>query len=107
MTGTVGSRRGTGSLLATEVLGLAAKRTLIHGTVLKTGEGQAHVLQFIDGLGAGLAHVLDGFLITDVIGALDGVIHVPLPVVVVGIAQGDRDPALGGDRVGTGRENLG
>ena len=107
VTGAVGCRRGAGSLLAAEVLGLTAERTLVDGTVIKAGERQAHVLQLIDGLGAGLAHVFDGFLITDVIGALDGVIHVPLPVVVVGIAQGDRDPALGGDRVGTGRENLG
>ena len=107
MTGAVGCRRSAGSLLTAEVFGLTAERTLVDGTVVKAGERQAHVLQLIDGLGAGLAHVFDGFLITDVIGALDGVIHVPLPVVVVGIAQGDRDPALGGDRVRTGRENLG
>ena len=105
--GTVGRSRSTGSLLATEILGLTAKRTLVDSAVVETGEGQAHVLQLIDGFGAGLAHVLDGFLITDVIGAFYGVIHVPLPVVVVGIAQRNRDAALGGDSVRTGREDLG
>ncbi len=105
--GTVGSRRGTGGLLATEILGLTAKRTLVDGTVVEAGEGQTHVLQLIDGFRAGLAHVFDRFLVTDIVGALDGVIHVPLPVVVMGIAQGDRDPALGGNGVGTGWKNLG
>ena len=103
----VGSRRGTGRLLAAKILGLTAEGALIDRAVVEAGEGQAHVLQLIDGLGARLAHVFNRFLVTDVIGALDGVIHVPLPVVVMGIAQGDRDPALGGNRVGTSRENLG
>ena len=48
------------------------------------------------------AHVFDGVLVTDVIGALDGVVHVPAPV-VVRVGAGDRagDAALGGNRVRT------
>ncbi len=107
VTGTVGGRCGTSGLLATEILGLTTKRTLVDRPVIETGEGQPHVLQLIDSLGAGFAHVLDGFLITDVIGTFYRVIHMPLPVVVVGIAQRNRDPALGGDSVRTGWKNLG
>ena len=107
VTGTVGGRCGTSSLLATEILGLTTKRTLVDRPVVETGEGQPHVLQLIDSLGTGFAHVLDGFLITDVIGTFYRVIHMPLPVVIVGIAQRNRDPALGGNSVRTGWKNLG
>ena len=54
-----------------------------------------------------LAHVLDGVLVTEPVGSLDGVVHVVAPVVVTHVAQGGRDPSLGGDGVAPGREDLG
>ncbi len=40
------------------------------------------MLKFEHGLGAFTAHVLNGFLIADIVGTLDRVIHVPAPIVV-------------------------
>jgi hypothetical protein len=65
------------------------------------------MLQLING-GDGLpAHELDGVLVAQVVRALDGVEHVPVPVVRQDIGQGRVDPTLGGDRMGPGREHLG
>src|SRR5690606_25969296 len=59
-------------------------------------------------LGADRAHILDGFLVTDIVRPLDGVVHVPAPI-VVGIRTGDStgDTALGGYSMGTRRKHLG
>ena len=96
-------RRGTGArglAALTVILGLAAEGALVDAALFRAGERQAHVLQFEHGLGADTAHVLDGVLVTDVIGALHGVIHMPAPVIVgVGAGDGAGDPALGRYRV--------
>src|SRR5690606_328594 len=67
-----------------------------------------HVLELEHGARALAAHVFDGLLVADVVGALDGVVHVPAPV-VLGIHAGDRagDTALGGHGVRARREYLG
>src|SRR5690606_25242306 len=76
--------------------------------LLGTRERQAHVLEFEHGLRTDGAHVFDGVLVTDVVGTLDGVVHVPAPVVVrIGRSDGTGDAALGGNGVRTGREDLG
>ncbi len=83
VTGTVGSGTGTGRLATlTEVLGLATERTLVDTAGFGTGERQAHVVQFEDRSRAFLTHVFDSVLVTDVVGTLDGIVHVPAPVVV-------------------------
>ncbi|MND83132.1 hypothetical protein D3C80_749820 [compost metagenome] len=109
VTGTVGRGAGTGGLATlAEVLGLATERTLIDAALLGTGERQAHVFQLEHGFRTDGAHVFDGVLVTDVVGTLDGVVHVPAPIVVrVGRSDGAGDAALGGNGVGTGREDLG
>src|SRR5690606_32743448 len=74
VTGTVGSSAGTRSLgRIVRTLGLTTKRTLINTTLLGTGERQPHVLQLKNSLRADRTHVLDSVLITDIVGALDGV----------------------------------
>src|SRR5690606_27731917 len=109
VTGTVGGGTGTGSLTAlTVVLGLTTEGALIDAALLGAGERQAHVLQLEHGLRTYGAHVFDGILVTDVVGTLDGVIHVPAPVVVrISRSDGTGDAALGGNGVRTGREHLG
>src|SRR5690606_6773404 len=73
-----------------------------------TGEWQAHVLEFEYRFRTHGTHVLDCVLVTDIVGPLDGVIHVPAPI-VVRVGRGDRtgNTALGGNGVRTGREYLG
>ena len=107
MTGTVRRRGSTRRLLATEGLGLAAEGTLIHLAVVETRERQTHFFQLEDGLGTGLTHEFNRVLVTDIVGSLDGIVHVPFPVVLVGIAQRYRNAALGGYGMRTGRKNLG
>src|SRR5690554_394719 len=66
------------------------------------------MLEFEHSLGAYGTHVLDRVLVVDVVGTLDGVVHVPAPV-VVGIGTGDRtgDATLGRDGVRPGRKYFG
>src|SRR5690606_16488691 len=100
---------GTGSLTALAVvLGLPTERTLVDAALFGTGERQTHVLEFEHRLGTNGAHIFDSVLVTDVIGTLDGVVHVPAPVVVrVGGSDRTGDATLGGYSVRTGREHLG
>ena len=65
------------------------------------------MLQLVDGRDGLAAHVLDGILVAQIVRALDGVEHVPVPVVRQDIGQGRVDAALGGDRVRAGRKDLG
>ncbi len=66
------------------------------------------MLEFEHRLRTDAAHVLDRVLVADVVRPLDGVVHVPAPV-VVRIVAGDRagDAALGRHRVRARREHLG
>ena len=109
MTGTVGSSAGTGSLGGIiRPLGLSTERTLIDAPLLGTRERQAHVLEFEHGLRTDRAHVLDSVLVTDVVGTLDGIVHVPAPIIVrISRSNGAGDATLGGHGVRAGRENLG
>ncbi len=109
VTGTVGCSAGTGSLPAlAEVLGLAAERTLVDTALLGTGERQAHVLELEDCFRTYGTHVFDSVLVTDVVGTLDGIVHVPAPVIVrIGGSDCTGDATLGGYGVRAGREDLG
>ena len=109
VTGTVGRSAGTGSLAAfTVILRLAAEWTLVDTTLLGTRERQTHVVQLEHGGRAFLTHVFDSVLVTDVVGTLDGIVHVPAPVIVrVGGGDGAGDATLGRYGVGTRREHLG
>ena len=90
-----------------EVGGHAAERALIDAPVLGAAEGHAVVLELVDGVVGVAAHVLDGVLVSEPIGALDRVVHVPVPVVRAHVADGGGDAALGGHRVRACRKHLG
>ncbi|MNC23333.1 hypothetical protein D3C75_713550 [compost metagenome] len=106
VTGTVSRCRSTCRLLAAEVLRLAAKRTLINSAIVKTGERQTHVLQFQNRFRAGFTHIFNGVLVTDIVGTFYRVIHMPFPVVFVGITQRYGDTTLRRHGMGTGWENF-
>lgn len=87
-------------------LGLGVDQNL-HLAFLGTGKGAAVVLELDNGGGSLAGHVVNGVLVTEPVGALDGIVHVPSPVVLVHVAERGVDATLGGDGVGSGREELG
>lgn len=105
--GSVGD--GTGSVglaTLTVLLRLTPESSLVDSAFVVSREGHPVAFQFVDGVGGFLGHVVDGVLVTKPIGTLDGVVHVPVPVVLVHVAEGGVDPPLGGDGVGSGGEQL-
>ena len=103
--GSAGAAVGLASLAVVEAL--AAEGTLVDLAVVRAGEGEAVVLQLDDGRGRLLAHVVDGVLVAEPVGALDGVVGVPAPVVLRHVAEGGVDASLGRDGVRAGGEQLG
>ena len=90
-----------------EVGGHAAEGALVDLAVLGAAEGQAVVLELVHGGGRVAAHVFDGVLVAEPVGALDGVVHVPAPVVRAHVAERRGDAALRRNRVRARREHLG
>eukprot|EP00043_Microstomoeca_roanoka_P027452 m.14606 g.14606 ORF g.14606 m.14606 type:complete len:550 (+) comp7649_c2_seq1:323-1972(+) len=103
-------RRGAGALHGrafAELGRVAAERALIDLAFFGAREGHAVMFQLIDRIGGRAGEVFHGIRVAQPVRPLDGVVHVPLPVVGAHVAQAGGDPALGGDRVRAGRENLG
>ena len=90
-----------------ELGGHAAERALVDLAVLGAAERHAVVLELVDGGGRVAAQVFDGVLVAEPVGALDGVVHVPAPVVRPHVAERRGDAALRRDRVRARREHLG
>ena len=108
MSGSVCNAAASVSLSSLAVFkGLSAESALVDLSLGSSREGHAIVLELDDGLGRHLGHVVDGVLVAQPIGALDRVVHVVLPVVVLHISQSGIDTALGSNGVGTGGEELG
>ncbi len=107
MTGTVGSGAGTlGDALA-KVGRHAAERPLVDLAFLGTGEGHAPVLELIDGSRRVAHQILNGILVAQPVGPLDGVVHVPAPVVRPHVAERSGNAALGGHGMRAGGKHLG
>jgi hypothetical protein len=85
--GAVGRSAGTAHRLLAEVRHVAAERALVDLAVVEAVEGHAVVLEFDDDFVGLAAHELDRVLVAEPVGALDGVVHVPVPVVLLGVAQ--------------------
>ena len=105
--GAVGCRAGALHGLLAVVGRVAAERTLVDGAVGIAVERHAEVLELVDDLGRLAAHELDGVLVAEPVGTLDGVEEMVVPVVFRHVAQRRADAALRGDRVRAGREDLG
>ena len=88
------------------VLGVAAKSALGDLAVGEPVKGKAHVLQLQDRLDHLLGEDLGGILVGEVVPSLHRVEHVPLPVVLLHVAQGCPYPALGRARVAPGGVKL-
>jgi hypothetical protein len=89
-----------------EVLRMSAEGPLINRAVVVAVEGHAEVLQFQHHLRRLAAEEFDRVLVAQIIRTLDGVVHVPEPVVLAHVAQRRADPALRRDGVRAGRKHL-
>ena len=107
VTGAIRGRAGALRRALAVVRGHAAERTLIDAAILGARERHAVVLELDHRAGRFLAHELDRVLIAEPVRALDGVVHVPAPVVLAHVAERRADAALRGDRVAARREHLG
>ena len=87
--------------------GHAAERALVDLAVLAARERQAPMFQLVHRLRRVAAQIFDRVLVAEPVGALDGVVHVPAPVVLAHIAERGGDAALRRDGMGAGREHLG
>lgn len=68
------------------VLALTTECTLVNLALVCSREGAAVVLELNDGCRRLSCHVVDGVLVTEPIRTLDGVVHVPSPVVLVHVS---------------------
>ena len=108
MSSTVSDSAASVSLSAlAEVGGLTAKGSLVDLTITGSAEGHAIRLELTNGDRCLSSHVLDGILITKPVGALDCVIEVKSPVILVHVAESGVDSTLSGDSVRSGGEQLG
>ncbi len=105
--GAVGGGAGAIGRGLAVILHVAAERPLIDAPVLGAAERHAEMLQLIDGRNGLAAHVLDRVLVAEPVRTLDGVVHVPAPVVRPHVAERRADAALRGHGVAAGREHLG
>ncbi len=106
--GTVGS--GTGALhrrAFAVILHMAAKRALVDLAFGIAREGHAIMLQLIDRFRRFHGEILHRVDVAQPVGALYGVVKVPLPTVGRHVGERSGDAALRRDRVGARRENLG
>ena len=88
------------------VLHVPAERALVDRAFGVAAEGNARMLELVDRLRSLAHHVLDRVLVAQPVRSLDGIEHVPGPVVRAVVLQGRGDPALRRNGVGAGREDL-
>jgi hypothetical protein len=88
-------------------LGLTTKGSLVDFAVLGSGEGAAVVFELNDGLRSFSCHVVNSILVSQPVGSLDRIVHMPPPIVLVHISQCSVDTPLRGHRVRPGRKELG
>ena len=105
--GAVGREAGPPDGPLAEVARVAAEAALVDLAVRRPIERQAHVLELDDGLDRLAGQDLGRVLVDEVVAALDRVVHVPLGVVLLQVAERGADAALGGAGVGASRIQLG
>lgn len=121
--GSGGTSVGLSTLAILE--GLTTERSLVDLSFLGSGEGNTVVLELTRAISIRpfpysphrahldnrirrlLAHVMNRILVTQPITTLDGVVHVPPPIILGHVSQSGIDTTLGGDGVRTCGEKLG
>ena len=85
----------------------AAEGALIDFAFFGAAEGHAVMFKLDNGIGRVFAHIFDGVLVTQPVGAFDGIIEMPAPVIGPHIAERGRNAALRRHGVRTGGEYFG
>ena len=106
MPGPVGGGAGALGQTLAPLHGVAAERPLVDQAVLGARERHTKVLELDDRFHCIAAHEFDRVLVAEPVGPLDGVVHVPAPVVLAHIAERRADAALRRDGMAAGREDL-
>ena len=104
--GAVGGGAGALRLALAVVQRHAAERALVDLAVLGARERHAPMLELVDGFGRVAHHVFDGVLVAEPVRPLDGVVHVPAPVVRMHVAERRRNAALRRHRMRAGRKHF-
>ena len=108
MAGAVGRRAGALHRRAgAHVLHVATERPLVDRAFGIAAERHAGMFELDHRLRRLAHHVFDRVLVAEPVGALDGVVHVPRPVIGRVVAEARRDPALRRHRVAAGGEHFG
>jgi hypothetical protein len=107
MAGAVGGGAGALGLALAVIQRHAAEWPLIDPAVLGARERHAPMFQLVNGFRCVAHHIFDGVLVAEPVRSLDGVVHMPAPVVRMHVAERGGDAALCGDRVRAGRKYLG
>ena len=97
--GPVGGEAGATHRPLAVVAGVAAESALVDEPLGSAVEGKPEVLEVDDRVDGVPAHHLGRVLVDEVVAALDRVEPVPLPVVLLGVAECGAHPALGGSGV--------
>ncbi len=105
--GTVSRRTSAIHRRLAVLLHMAAERALIYLAAVGAVERHAEMFQLVYDFGRGAAHEFDRVLVTQIIRALHRVIHMPVPVVFLDVAQRSSDAALCRDGMRARREHLG
>ena len=99
MTGSIGGCASALHRFFAEICRVTTKRALVNRAISIAIERHTHVFEFVDRVRRLATHELNGVLITQPVRALDGVIHVPVPVVFAHVAKRSTDAALCCNRV--------
>ena len=102
--------RGTGPLYRgafAELGGVTAEGTLVNLAFFSAAERNAVMLQLIDRLGCFTRKIFHRVGVTQPVGSLHSVIHMPLPAIGAHVAQRRGNTTLSGNSMRTGRKNLG
>jgi len=106
VTGAVGGSTGALRLALAVVQRHAAERALVDLAVLGARERHAPMFELVDGFRRVAHHVFDGVLVAEPVRPLDGVVHVPAPVVRVHVAERRGNAALRSYRMRAGRKHF-
>ena len=106
VTGPVGCGTGACCLIPSEILTLSTEGPLVNRAVIHARERYAKMLQLVYRPGRRAAHVFNGVLVTKIIAPLDGIEHVPMPVIREHIGQSCIHTTLGGNGMRARRKHF-
>ena len=106
MTGTVGNRASTFYRALAMFGSMAAERTLINFAAFDAVKRHTHVLQLNHCFRRGATHKLNRILVAQPVGTFHGIVHMPVPTVLLHIAQRGGNTALRRYGMRTGREHF-